>query len=64
MSWVTVNVLQVLPIIHDVIVSLAKRCPQIIKMPETNDEMKELHKQFFGIAKFPFVIGALDCTHI
>jgi len=51
-------------IVHDVSVALAKLRPQIIKMPETNDEIKELHKQFYGIAKFPLVIGAIDCTHI
>lgn len=51
-------------IVHDVSVALAKLRPQIIKMPETNDEIKELHKQFYGIAKFPLVIGAIDYTLI
>jgi len=51
-------------IVHDVSVALAKLRSQIIKMPETNDEVKELRKQFYGIAKFPLVIGVIDCTRI
>eukprot|EP00102_Acyrthosiphon_pisum_P019200 XP_016656410.1 PREDICTED: putative nuclease HARBI1 isoform X2 [Acyrthosiphon pisum] len=51
-------------IVRDVSVALAQLRPQFIKMPETNDEIKELQKQFYGIAKFPLVIGAIDCTHI
>ncbi|CAI6351656.1 unnamed protein product [Macrosiphum euphorbiae] len=46
-------------IVHDVSVALAKLRPQIVKMPETNDEIKELHKQLYGLAEFPLVIGAI-----
>jgi len=45
-------------------VALAQLRLQFIKMSETNDELKELQKQFYGIAKFPLVIGAIDCTYI
>lgn len=35
-----------------------------IKMPETNEAMERIAEKFYGIARFPRVIGALDCTLI
>ncbi|XP_060846471.1 LOW QUALITY PROTEIN: putative nuclease HARBI1 [Rhopalosiphum padi] len=34
-----------------------------IKLP-TIQEPQEIKQQFYGVAKFPGVIGAIDCTHI
>lgn len=35
-----------------------------IRLPETPEEKMELKVQFYGLARFPKVIGAKDCTHI
>jgi len=51
-------------IIHDVSVAFAKLRPQLVKMLEKNDEIKKLNKQLYGLAKFPLVIGAIDCNYI
>lgn len=37
---------------------------RFIKLPETPDEKMKLKVQFYGLARFPKVIGAIDCTHI
>lgn len=41
-----------------VMAALAKRRPDFIKMPESESSVQQRHK----IAKFPLVIGAIDCT--
>ncbi|XP_066581979.1 putative nuclease HARBI1 [Prorops nasuta] len=51
-------------IIKKVTVVLASLCPQYIKFPESNTEKIHVKKQFYRFAKFPKVIGAIDCTHI
>lgn len=33
-------------------------------MPTTANEMREASMAFYRFAKFPSVIGAIDCTHI
>lgn len=33
-------------------------------MPQYNLEIRETAKEFVKVAKFPCVIGAIDCTHI
>lgn len=33
-------------------------------MPKTNIETREAVKEFYNVAKFPRVIGLIDCTHI
>ncbi|KAL4090167.1 hypothetical protein QTP88_025066 [Uroleucon formosanum] len=38
--------------------------PGYIRLPETPEEKMELKVQFYGLARFPKVIGAIDCTHI
>lgn len=48
------------------IVSLVSRAiaqlrPEFIKFP-TNT--KEIQQEFYNIAKFPRLIGAIDCTHV
>lgn len=35
-----------------------------IKLPETYEKKMELKVQFYSVARFPKVIGAIDCTHI
>ncbi|XP_022920357.2 putative nuclease HARBI1 [Onthophagus taurus] len=38
--------------------------PQYIKMPSNTEEILAVQNQFYGIAAFPRIIGAIDCTHI
>ncbi|KAJ8983281.1 hypothetical protein NQ317_010531 [Molorchus minor] len=35
-----------------------------IKMPQTNEEVRECRQAFYNIARFPRCIGAIDCSHI
>lgn len=47
--------------ITDVIVTLG---PRYIHFPENEDEKNACQADFYRVARFPKVIGALDCTHI
>uniref|UniRef100_A0A1Y1M620 DDE Tnp4 domain-containing protein n=1 Tax=Photinus pyralis TaxID=7054 RepID=A0A1Y1M620_PHOPY len=38
--------------------------PEYIKLPSTVAERSSLMDEFFKIAQFPKVIGAIDCTHV
>jgi hypothetical protein len=49
-------------IVRDVSLAIAKLRTKYIKMLET--EIRNLQKDFYSIAKFPLVIGAIDCMHI
>lgn len=51
-------------IVRDVSVALARLLPRFIKMPDTEIEINTLQNRFYDIAKFPRVIGAIDCTHV
>jgi len=33
-------------------------------MPKTDIEMADTAKEFYNIAKFPKVIGVIDCSHV
>ncbi|XP_036340438.1 uncharacterized protein LOC118749766 [Rhagoletis pomonella] len=37
---------------------------QVIRMPSTLEEMRKTSLTFYKIAKFPGVIGSIDCTHV
>lgn len=51
-------------IIRKVSHEIALLCPEFINFPETEHERKYVCQEFYAIAKFPKVIGALDCTHV
>lgn len=37
--------------------------PIFVRMPSTTEELKSVAAAFHAIARFPRVIGAIDCTH-
>ncbi|XP_055858631.1 putative nuclease HARBI1 [Episyrphus balteatus] len=47
--------------VSSAIASLRK---DIIKMPDSDEEMAEASYAFYNLAKFPRTIGAIDCTHV
>ena len=50
--------------IRNVIAALASLRRRFVKMPETAAEISATKRQFYEIAGFPGVIGAIDCTHV
>lgn len=44
--------------------AIARLYGQFIRMPVSEEEIRQVSQTFFNIAKFPKCIGALDCTHI
>uniref|UniRef100_A0A1I8NJZ2 Putative nuclease HARBI1 n=1 Tax=Musca domestica TaxID=7370 RepID=A0A1I8NJZ2_MUSDO len=44
--------------------ALASMAKEYIKFPFDAKEMQQTSSEFFAIAKFPKVIGAIDCTHV
>ena len=50
-------------IVKQVSVAIARSRPRYDTMPE-GDARHQAPQKFYGIARFPFVIGAIDCTHV
>jgi hypothetical protein len=51
-------------VIRRVTCQIAQLSRHHIKMPHNNQELMAIKQGFFNIAGFPWVIGALDCTHV
>ncbi|KAI8420656.1 hypothetical protein MSG28_007895, partial [Choristoneura fumiferana] len=51
-------------IIHQVSAAIASLHKEYIRFPTTHQEIRKEQDSFFHIARFPRVIGAMDCTHI
>ncbi|XP_050460860.1 putative nuclease HARBI1 [Cataglyphis hispanica] len=51
-------------IIHRVTNAIARLRPRYIKFPMLAEEIKREQIKFFDIARFPRIIGCIDCTHI
>lgn len=51
-------------VIHRVTAAIASLSKHFIRFPETPEEIRKTQMEFYNIAKFPKVVGALDCTHI
>lgn len=51
-------------IVHRVSRAIARLRPHFIHFPTTREEIRREQFQFFNIARFPKVIGCIDCTHI
>lgn len=51
-------------IVHRVSAAIASLRPQHIFFPELPAEIRRTQTDFFKRARFPHVIGAIDCTHV
>lgn len=51
-------------IVHRVSAAIARLRPRYIRFPNTEEEIRNEQLQFYNIARFPRVIGCIDCTHI
>ncbi|CAH1972339.1 unnamed protein product [Acanthoscelides obtectus] len=51
-------------IVKRVIGIFAALAAEYIHMSNTQEEIDEVKRKFYTIAKFPRVIGAIDCTHV
>lgn len=49
--------------VKEVSEAIASLAPEFIKFEDAND-MHQTFNEFYQIAKFPKVIGAIDCTHV
>uniref|UniRef100_A0A9J8CWU3 Putative nuclease HARBI1 n=1 Tax=Cyprinus carpio carpio TaxID=630221 RepID=A0A9J8CWU3_CYPCA len=55
------SVSRIMPAVLDAIISLA---PTYIQFPYRNPQQATIKRDFHAIARFPNIIGAIDCTHI
>lgn len=51
-------------VVNRVSTGISKLSKKFKKMPDTHEEMRRTASQFYATAKFPKLIGAVDCTHI
>lgn len=51
-------------IIHRVTRAIARLHRRYIILPETPEQLQRTQEKFYRIARFPRVVGALDCTHV
>jgi hypothetical protein len=61
---VNVSKSSVCRIIHRVTNSIASLRHYFIRLPDRRNEIRKIHNDFYEIAGFPNVLGAVDCTHI
>lgn len=47
--------------VSEAIASLSR---QFINMPKNDTESDNMNREFYNIARFPGVIGTIDCTHV
>lgn len=63
-DFIGVSTSTVCRVLRRVSIAICQLRPDFIRMPSTDDEWKAICHAFFKIAKFPRVIGAIDCTHV
>ncbi|XP_063216596.1 putative nuclease HARBI1 [Bacillus rossius redtenbacheri] len=51
-------------VIHRVSNAIASLRPQYVSFPESQESIRKTQLQFYNIARFPKVLGAMDCTHV
>lgn len=59
-----VNKATVSRVIRQVSIVIASLRDEFIFMPKNQEEQLEMFEGFYNIAKFPNVVGTIDCTHI
>ncbi|ENN82712.1 hypothetical protein YQE_00919, partial [Dendroctonus ponderosae] len=61
MGMHSTTAVRIIPKVSRAIASLYTR---FIKLPVTEQESSRAMRNFYDIARFPHVIGAIDCTHV
>lgn len=51
-------------IIRKVTEAIASLCPRYINFPNSEENLRKSKQGFYNIARFPKVIGAIDCSHV
>lgn len=51
-------------VVHSVATALASLMNDYVKFPEHEEEISEIKREFFSIARMPNTIGVIDCTHV
>ncbi|XP_048512601.1 putative nuclease HARBI1 isoform X2 [Athalia rosae] len=51
-------------IVHRVTAAIARLRPRFIRFPLLANEIRNAQIRFFDIARFPRVLGCMDCTHV
>lgn len=63
-DYININKSTACKIIYKVTDAIARLAPDEIKFPNTEVATLEIQRGFYNIARFPRVIGAIDCTHV
>lgn len=51
-------------IVHKVSNAIASLSNEVIRFPDTPEEIEDVKHGFYERARFPNVVGAIDCTHV
>ncbi|XP_046401959.1 putative nuclease HARBI1 [Ischnura elegans] len=51
-------------IIKVISIEFAGKLPEVVKIPQSNEELATARNLFYRVAHFPGVVGCVDCTHI
>lgn len=63
-DFVGVNESSASVIIKEVSEAIARLRPQYIYMSRTVEDVRKVQMEFYNIARFPKVVGAIDCNYI
>ena len=50
--------------VHNVINAFSLKIGDFVKFPTNADDIERNKRQFYNVARFPGVMGCIDCTHI
>jgi len=51
-------------VVKKVTQAVARLAPELVSFPATQDQQASVMRDFYLIANFPGVLGAIDCTHV
>ncbi|KAJ8889485.1 hypothetical protein PR048_008984 [Dryococelus australis] len=63
-DFIGVHISTACQIVHRVTICLARMSREFVKMSTTQQEKEKVIRDFYQIAGYPKVLGALDCTHV